>query len=101
MDRLTEFLTKDIRDGLIDLHFGWIDKSTLGGLFNDDNGDTKIVFNVALMIADTFVHEMYHYHMPHLTEEEVLKKTQSLLNRMTVKQIKDIFVFAVEQEGGV
>lgn len=96
MDRVSEFLTKDVREGYIDLHFGWINKVTLGGLFEDDKGNSKIVFNVCLMVVDTFVHEMYHFHMPHLTEEEVIKKTTSLLNRMTVIQIKEIFVFIME-----
>lgn len=99
MDKLVEFLTRDVADGLIDLKFGWIDKITLGGIFEPPEG-TVIAFNIALMITETFVHEMYHYHMPHLTEEQVEMKTQKLLNRMTAKQIKEIFIFIMINSDG-
>lgn len=95
-DKLVKFLTTDVRDGYIELKFGWIDKRTLGGLFEPEDG-TKIAINVALMVVDTFIHEIYHYHMPHLTEEQVLEKTQILLDRMTAIQIKEIFSFIVER----
>lgn len=101
MDKVIRFLTKDVRDGNIDLHFGWIDKITLGGLFHDKDGNSKIVFNICLMIVDTFVHEMYHFHLPHLSEKEVIRRTQSLMNRMTVKQIKELFTFVMVEGGEI
>ena len=101
MDKVVTFLTKEVREGEIDLRFGWINKSTLGGLFEHES-ETYIVFNAALMIVDTFLHELYHYHMPNLTEEQVIEKTNRLIRRLTASQIKELFVFVMSNsDGGV
>lgn len=67
--------------------FGWIDKDALGIC---DHRKEKIVINIELLIVDTFVHEQLHACFPALTEKQVKEKTRKKVNRMTVREIREL-----------
>lgn len=90
MDKVVSFWVNDIEDGYVEVKFDWINKNELGCLINTEH-DNIIVINVVLSVVDTYIHEMVHYLYPKLTETQVLAKTQLIINRLTVEQIKSIF----------
>jgi hypothetical protein len=67
--------------------FCWIDKNTFGQI----NFLQETVFlNFMLFVADTILHEYYHFQHPEWTEGQVIKATTNKVNRLSVKEIINI-----------
>lgn len=69
------------------LNFGWIDKNTFG-LYDTDTKQVKI--NLVLALVDIFVHEFIHEINPKATEKQIVKKTARKMNRLRIKEHKEI-----------
>ena len=93
MKELLDFLN----GGECEIRIGWINKFTFGAV---DLQDNIIMINLALMIADIYIHEFLHIKYPFATEKEILAKTSKKLNRLTVKQIQDLAVGVMEVNNG-
>ena len=70
-----------------DFFFGWIDKITRGQIFFDHN---MIVVNIYLALAEIIVHEFIHWKYNTTNEKFVEEKTAKKLDRMTIKEIKEV-----------
>lgn len=66
----------------VKIRFGWIDKRTYG--LCEDN---KITLNIYLWLAETFIHEFYHFKYPKDSEKMIEKRTEAKLRRMSNKEI--------------
>lgn len=90
---------KDIRAFMkvCSLKFGWIDKNTFG-LYTHETKKVKI--NIVLAIVDIFIHEAMHEKYPNATEKLVSAKTARKMNRLSIKEHKEIgrFIYYKFQE---
>jgi hypothetical protein len=86
---------KEMREGDVLVKIGWIDKGT-EGLCQYGEICSKITINLALLVVDTYIHELIHHRYPHLSEEEVLNKTGATIRKLTKKEIFEIFLAVME-----
>jgi len=66
----------------------WIDKQTFACIFFED---FRIILNIPLLVVDSFIHEFMHYKYAYLGERTIIRKTDKKIQRLTVKQIHEIF----------
>lgn len=75
------------------LIFKWLGKYHYGEFerFTDETKPSTIAINIWLHIVETFIHECLHYLHPRWkSEQRIEKKTQRIIKRMTVNEIKEL-----------
>ena len=83
-------LFRDIRNRKIKIVFAFIDKETLGLYATLSDGKHILIINLDLLIVDTFIHELCHHNHPTFSESKVYKLTTRKVNRLSMKEIKEI-----------
>ena len=87
-----------IEEESCDIRFGWIDKTT-AGLYRPTRGE--IIINAKLLIVQTFLHEFVHaIDKKMLDEIEVESKSWDIVERLTKKQIDEIYYLLTLYGGG-
>ena len=75
-----------------EIEFGWVNKNAYGII---DPQQGVVVINIILMIAETFLHEFYHYKFPEASEAEVEGMARERVKNMTVPEIYDLATVVV------
>ena len=84
-----------IQSGDCKFKFSWIDKQTYG-LLNRES-DT-IFINYHLLMAEILVHEILHHTTGSDSERLINRKTNLILKKLTVDEIKKIVLEALIEE---
>lgn len=87
--KMDNFL-QEVKDGEFKVHLKWVDKQTYGLYAITTKGEITISLNLALFIADTFIHELIHHRNPEWSERKVEKNATIIINKMTVKEINKL-----------
>lgn len=66
------------------IELGWTSKKTYGIIIPSVE---KVIINIRVMMAETLLHEFYHYKFPELGEPEVEKLAKGKLLSLTKEQI--------------
>jgi hypothetical protein len=81
-------IRKFFKEADYSLEFSWTDKNKWASM---DYEDMIIKINLPLFVASCFVHEFLHDQNPDASEETIKEKEDRVMNRLTVKEIKEIF----------
>lgn len=79
-----------------DVEIGWISKKIEGEI---DHTKEKIILNLDLLIAGVFVHEWLHNENPTDEESVIWEKTEKVLSRLKVEEIKMITQTILKRAG--
>ena len=82
-----------LESGEYEIKFEWINKQTYGLI---DREKQIIYLNFYLLIIETLVHEYLHYSSGSDNEKFIEKKTDKVVDRMTVKEIKKLLKIAMD-----
>lgn len=81
-------IRKFFKESDYSLEFSWINKKTWAHI---DYEKKKIRVNLPLFVASCFVHEYLHDQDSDASEKIIEEREDRVMNRMTVKEIKEIF----------
>lgn len=85
-----EAFLQEARDREFDIHLRWIDKDTYGLYSISAKDEITVSLNLALFIAETFIHELLHHRNPDWSEKKVEKGAAKTIDRMTVNEIHEL-----------
>lgn len=74
--------------------FRWIDKNTFGLIDQEKN---RVIINLYLFIAETFLHEYYHNVFPMKDERFVEDKAIKKIHKMKIGEIKELVDYFVSR----
>lgn len=85
IDKIREFL----KESEFSLEFSWTGKNKWAVM---DYEKQKISINLPLFVASSLIHEYLHYQDSDASEETINLREDRVMNRLTVKEIKEIFI---------
>ena len=83
-------LIREVIEGEVIVAEHWLDKKTYGMYVETEKGKRLILLNSHLFFSSTFLHEFLHFKHPNWSEKKVYKETDKLINKLSVKELKEL-----------